>query len=168
MTDRQQLTWQQTFFKRVTRLSTAPARSSRSWVNQWSWERSTDRVVTDLRVMQMQVWGPGVAGGLLGENFSGLWEVAVVEKVGLTTCERDDEDRRVRLVIRGSAQNNSLRTDPYGRWRWRWRSRKWKGRWERLWRVQRGESKKNQTHKRMTRGWYDAHHTLSQCHVRHC
>ena len=27
--------------------------------------------------------------------------------------------------------------------------------------------KRDQTHKRMTRGWYDAHYTLSQCHVRH-
>ena len=33
--------------------------------------------------------------------------------------------------------------------------------------MQSGESKRNQTHKRMTHGWYEAHYTLSQCHVRH-
>ena len=52
----------------------------------------------------MQVRGPGVAGGLLDENFSGPSEVVVVEEVGLITCERGVVDQRARLLIRGSAQ----------------------------------------------------------------
>ena len=34
-------------------------------------------------------------------------------------CERGVVDQRVRLLIRGSAQGTSLRTDPHRRWRWR-------------------------------------------------
>ena len=52
----------------------------------------------------MQVRGPGVAGGLLDENFSGLCEVVVVKEVGLITCERGVLDQMARLLIRGSAQ----------------------------------------------------------------
>ena len=63
----------------------------------------------------MQVRGPSVAGGLLDENFSGLREVVVVEELGLITCERGVVDQRVRLLIRASAQGNSLRTDPHKR-----------------------------------------------------
>ena len=36
----------------------------------------------------MQIWGPAVAGGLLDENVSGLWDVVVVDDVGFITCER--------------------------------------------------------------------------------
>ena len=63
----------------------------------------------------MQVRGPAVAGGLLDENFTGLREVVVVEEFGLITCERGVVDKRVKLLIRGSAQGTSLRTDPRGR-----------------------------------------------------
>ena len=53
---------------------------------QWWRERSADGVVTDLRVMQVR--RPAVAGGLLDEDFSGLWDLVVVDEVGLITCER--------------------------------------------------------------------------------
>ena len=69
MTDTQRLTWQQTFFKRVTSLSTARCIFSLLG-EQWRSERSADGLVTDLRVIKVR--GPGVAGGLLEENFSGL------------------------------------------------------------------------------------------------
>ena len=36
----------------------------------------------------MQNWGPAVAGGLLDEYVSGLWDVVVVDEIGLITCER--------------------------------------------------------------------------------
>ena len=87
-----------------------------------------------------QVRGPCVSGGLLDENFSGLWEVVVVEGLGLITCERNVVDKGVRLLICGSAQGTSLRTDPHGRWRWR--SGGWSRRWDRetvksaKWRVE--------------------------------
>ena len=74
-------------------------------MNSGERERSADGVVTDLRVMQVR--GPGVAGGLLDENFNGLREVVVVEDVGLITCERGVVDQRARLLIRGSAQGFS-------------------------------------------------------------
>ena len=66
MTDRQRLTWQQTFFRRVKSLSTA------RWIlsllsEQWWRERSAEGVVIDLQVMQ--VWGRAVAGGFLD-----VWE----------------------------------------------------------------------------------------------
>ena len=47
----------------------------------------------------MQVRGPGVAGGLLDEDVSGLREVVVVEEVGLITCERGVIGQRARLLI---------------------------------------------------------------------
>ena len=76
MTDRQGLTWRQTFFKRVISLSTV--RWFFSLLNeQWWRERSADGLVTELRVMQVR--GPPVAGLLLEE---------IVEEVGLITCER--------------------------------------------------------------------------------
>ena len=101
------------------------ARQTWTWATseQWWRERSTHGVVTDFRVMPVR--GPGVAGGLLDENFSGLWEVAIVEELGLITCEKGVVDQRVRLLIRGSAQGISLRTDPHRRWR--------SGRWRRRW-----------------------------------
>ena len=85
MTDRQRLTWQYTFFRRVMSLCTA------RWIfsllsEQWWRERSADGVVIDLRVMQVR--GPAVAGGFLDDNFSGLRVVEVVEEVGLKPCER--------------------------------------------------------------------------------
>ena len=80
------------------------------------------------------------------------------------TCERGVVDQRVRLLIHGSAKGIYLRTDPHRRWRGR--SGGWSRRWERLWRVQSGESKGYQTHMRLTHGWNDAHQHLSQCHVR--
>ena len=85
MTDRQRLTWQQTFFKGVISLSTA------RWIfslpsEQWWRERHADGVVIEFQVMQ--IWGPAIAGGILDEDFSGLQDVEVVEDVGLITCER--------------------------------------------------------------------------------
>ena len=58
------------------------------------------------------------------------------------------------------------RTNPHGRWRWR--SGEWKGRWERRWRVQSGESKRGQN-KHCAWGMDDVMRTniLSQCPVRH-
>ena len=73
MTDRQRLTWQQTFFKRVISLSTA--RWFFSLLSELWWrERSADGVVTDLRVMQVR--RPRVAGLTPGEKISvvsGKW-----------------------------------------------------------------------------------------------
>ena len=65
----------------------------------------------------------------------------------------------------GSAQCNSPRTNPHGRWRWR--SGEWNGRWERRWRVQSGESKRDQN-KHCAWSMDDMMRTtiLSQCHVR--
>ena len=37
--------------------------------------------------------------------------MAIVEELGLITCETGVVDQRVRLLIRGSAQGISLRTD---------------------------------------------------------
>ena len=42
------------------------------------------------------------------------------------TCERGVVDKRVRLLIRGSAQGTSLRTDPHGRCGWRSGRMRWK------------------------------------------
>ena len=151
MTYRQRLTWQQAFVRRVISLSTA------RWIfsflsEQWWRERSADGVVIDLQVMQ--IWGPGVAGGLLDEDFSALWDLVVVDEVGLITCERSVLDQRVRLLIRWSAHRTSHRTNLHGRWRWRWRWRsgEWKGRWERRWRVQSRGSKSIKT--TTTCGWH--------------
>ena len=85
MTDRQGQPWQQTFFKRVTSLSTA--RWFFSLLNEKWWrEHFADGVVTDFRVMQVR--GHRVAGLLLEEDFSSLWVVEVVDHVGLITCGR--------------------------------------------------------------------------------
>ena len=152
MTDRKGLRWQQTCFRRVISLSTA------RWFfsllsEQWWRERSADGVVTDFRVMQVR--GPGVVGGLLDANFSGLWEVVVVEELGLITCERGVVDLRARLLIRGGAQGVLLRTDPHRRWSER--SRGWSRRWERQMKSAKRGSKRDQAHRRMTHGRYDAH-----------
>ena len=87
MTDRQGLSWQQTFFKRVISLSSV------RWFfsllsEQWWRERSADGLVVEFRVKQVQ--GYRVAGLLLEENFSCLWVVEIVKDVGLITCERGD------------------------------------------------------------------------------
>ena len=111
----------------------------------------------------MQVRGPGVAGGLLDENFSGLWEVVVVEEVGLITCERCVVGPRVRLLIRQSAQGILLRQHPHGRWSER--SGGWSRRWERQVESAKRGSKRDQTHRCMKHGWYAAHKHLSQCRV---
>ena len=100
MTDRRRLTGRQTFVKRVISLSTA------RWFfsllsEQWWRERSADGVVTDFRVMQVRKFG--VARRLLDENFSGLWDVVVVEELGLITSERRCWPK-ARLLIHGSAQ----------------------------------------------------------------
>ena len=71
------------------------------------------------------------------------------------TCERSVVDQSVRLLIHGSAKGIYLRTDPHRRWRGR--SGGWSRRWERLWRVQSGESQRYRTHMRLTHGWNDAH-----------
>ena len=63
----------------------------------------------------MQVRGPSVAGRLLDEDFSGLLDMVVVEDFGLITCERSAVGQSAQLLIRGSAQGTSLRTDPHGR-----------------------------------------------------
>ena len=65
MTDRQGLTWQQTFFKRVISLS------STRWFfsllgEQWGRERSADGLVTEFRVKQVR--GHRVAGLLLAKG----------------------------------------------------------------------------------------------------
>ena len=129
MTDRQRLTWQQTFFKRVISLS--PARWFFSLLSeQWWRERSADGVVTDLRVMQVR--GPRVAGWLLDENFSCLWVVVVVEEVGLITCEKCVVGQRPRLLIGRSARGILLRQHPHGRGKsGNQSSEGWFGRWER-------------------------------------
>ena len=90
-----------------------------------------------------------------------------INEAAAKRCERGVVDKRVRLLIRGSAQGTSLRTDPH--WKWRWRSGGWSRRWERLWRVQSGESQriKNAQPHETWMGWH-AHYALSQCHVRHC
>ena len=120
MTDRQRLTWQQTFFRRVISLSTA--RWFFSLLNeQWWRDRSADGVVTDLRVMQER--GPGVAGGLLGGNFSSLWVVEVVEGCwarnlweGRCSAKRPDSSVGSGILLlwrphggRGSAQSSGRR-----------------------------------------------------------
>ena len=92
MTDRQRLTWHQTFFKRVISLSTA--RWFFSLLNeQWWRERSADGLVTELRVTHVR--GHRVA---VEEDFS-LWVVEVVDHVGLITCERGVVGPRARLLI---------------------------------------------------------------------
>ena len=126
MTDRQGLTWQQTFFKRVISLSSV------RWFfsllsEQWWGERSADGVVTDLRVMQVR--GHRVAGLLLEEDFSGHWVVEIVEEAGLITCERGVIGQRARLLIGRSAQVILLRGHPHGRGKGRksrFRKKKWK------------------------------------------
>ena len=163
MTDRQPLTWQQTFFKRVISLSTA------RWFfsllsEQWWRERSADGVVTDLRVMQVR--GPRVAGLFLEENVSGLWVVEIIEEVGLITCKRGVIAQRARLLIGRSAQGILLRRHPHGRGKGRSQSSGgWSGRWERQMKSAKRGSKRDQTLSRMTHGWDDAHKHLSQCRV---
>ena len=60
----------------------------------------------------MQVRGPGVAGGLLDEDSSGLRHLVVVDQVGLITCERIVLGQSAWLLIRGSARGTSRRTNP--------------------------------------------------------
>ena len=172
MTDRRRLTWQQAFVTRVINLSTA------RWIfsllgEQWWRERSADGVVINLQVMQ--AWGPAVAGGLLDEDFSGLWDLVVVDEVGLIICEKIVLGQSAWLLIRVSAHGTSHRTNPHGRWRWR--TGEWKGRWERRWRVQSRGSKsirsKSTTKRMMT--WRDARKTpwanvtcdIEMCAVKH-
>ena len=69
MTDKQGLSWQQTFFKRVIRLSSV--RWFFSLLNeQCCRERSADGLVVEFRVKQVR--GQRVAGLPLEEDFSGL------------------------------------------------------------------------------------------------
>ena len=101
VTDRQGLTWQETFFKRVISLSTV------RWffsllIEQWWRERFSDGLVTELRVMQVPKHH--VAGLLLEEDFSGLWVLEIVEEVGLVTCESGVIGQRARLLSWRSAQ----------------------------------------------------------------
>ena len=167
MTDRQGLTWQQTFFKRVISLS--QVRWFCSLLNeQWWRERPADGVVTELRVMQVR--GPCVAGLLLVENFSGLWVVVVVEEVGLTTCGRLIIGQRARLLIGRSAQGILLRWSPHGRGKGRSQSSGgWSGRWERhteenkVKKKERTDNHSGSWHM----GWDDAHKHLSQCGITH-
>ena len=96
MTDRQGLTWQQTYFKRVISLSTT------CWFfsllnEQWWRERSADGLVTELRVMQVR--GHRVAGLLLEEDFSSLWVVEVVDHVGPITYGRSSIGQRARVLF---------------------------------------------------------------------
>ena len=79
------------------------------------------------------------------------------------TCERGVIGQRARLLIGRSAQGILLRQHPHGRGSKR--SGGWSRRWERQMKSAKRGSKRDQTHRRMTHGWYDAHKHLSQCRV---
>ena len=100
MTDRRRLTWRQTFFKRVVSLSMAGCFFS-LLSEQWWRERSADGIVIEVQIMRVQ--GPVVAGGLLDEYISSLWDVEVV---GLITCERIVLGQGAKVLIRKSAQGS--------------------------------------------------------------
>ena len=84
-------------------------------------------------------------------------------------CERGVIDQKTRLLSGRSAQGILLRGHPHGRGKSRSRgSGRGSGRWERQWRVQRGDRRENkQSLRRLTHGWDDAHHHLSQRGVTH-
>ena len=104
VTDRRRLTGRQTFVRRVISLFTA--RCIFSFLSEQCWkENSSDDENIDLRVKQ--VCGLAVTGGLLDEDFSGHWDVVVVDEFGLFTCERIVVGQSAKLLIRGRAQCTS-------------------------------------------------------------
>ena len=139
MTGGRRQTKRWTFFLRVTNLSTA--RCIFSLLTQWWKGRSVDGVVIDLQVLE--VWGPAVAGGLLDEDFSGLWDLVAVDEVGLITCERCVVDQKVRLFCHEThkgfiSESTKLR-------RWNERSRRCIGKWLRQMKSAK-EGSKRQAH----------------------
>ena len=105
MTDRQRLTWQQTFLKESAKLVYGPpVLLPPEWT---AVKRALCRWCSH-RTHGMRVRGPHVAGWLVDENVSGLWVVEFVEELELITCEKRVVDQSVRLLIRGSAQGISL------------------------------------------------------------
>ena len=142
MTDRQRLTWLQTFFRRVISLSKAPLvllapewtvvkRALCRWCSHWFSSHASSRAWCRWRT-------PG------WRCQQSLLDVVVVEDVGLIV--RGVLSAKVPTSSFAEAHRGllSLRTDPHGRWRWR--SGKWKGRWEGRWRVQNGEVRTNAAH----------------------
>ena len=98
------------------------------------------------------------------KNFSCLWEVVVVE-VGLITCERSVVDQRARLLIRGSAQEVQLRTDPHRRWSEK--SGGWSRRWERQMKsAKRGSKREIKNTGAWNMDGMTRTNNLSQCRVR--
>ena len=85
VTDRQGLTWQQTFFKRVISLYTAPLGLL---APEWT-----------VVMIALCRWGHRVARLLLEEDFSSLWVVEVVDHVGLITCGGGSFGQSARLLI---------------------------------------------------------------------
>ena len=168
MTDRQGLTWQQTFFKRVMNLSAV--RWFCSLLNeQWWRERAADGLVTELRVMQ--VLGHRVAGLVLEEDFSGVWVVEIVEEVGLMTCERSVIGQKAKLLNWRSAQGMLLRWSQHGiemvEVKVQEEEVEDRERERRNGEQSEGRRENTQPLKRMTHGWDDAHQHLSQCGMTH-
>ena len=102
-TDRQVLSWQQPFFKRVISLSSVRWFFS-SLNEQWWRERSADGLVAEFRVKQVR--GHHVAGLLLEEDLSSLWVVI--------TCERGVFGQGTRLLIWRRASGILPRWQPHG------------------------------------------------------
>ena len=95
-----------------------------------------------------------------------LWFVFPWRTVTIRSCERSVIGQRVRLLIERSAQAILPRRHPHGRGKGRSQSSGgWSGRWERQMKSAKRRSERDQTLRRMTHGWDDAHKHLSQCRV---
>ena len=89
MTDRQRLTWQQTFFKGVISLSSL--RWFFSLLNeQWWRQRFPDCLIVEFSVKQVQVHRDFLVGGIREDDFGSLRIVEVVKELGLVTCQRGE------------------------------------------------------------------------------
>ena len=125
----------------------------------WRGEHSATGVDTDLPIKQVR--GLCVAGGLLDEDFNCLWDLVIVEKILLMTFDRDVIGQKTKTPHGEKVHKRSC-SDPI---------HMEQEKLEII--IQKDERedgknmsvKRDQTHKRMTRGWDDAHKNLSQCCV---
>ena len=155
------LRWQQTFFMRVTSLSSV--RWFFSLLNeQWWRERFSDGLIVEIRVTQVRGLRIYVAGFILEDHRRSLWAVEVVKELGLITCGRSAFCQGARLL--GWRRRRGYL--PWRCWHWRWNAgqstgRVWKGRGKR--RRETGEGKTRRERQRtlkhtswMTWRWNEA------------
>ena len=131
-------------------ISLSPARSSRSWVN--SGEESALPMVSSLISVSCK-YEVSCRWLTPGWKFRGVWEVVVVEEVGLVTCEG-------RYWPKGQTPHWAKCTGDLAPATSTWKrkggsqsSGGWSGRWERQMKSAKRGSKRDQTHNQAHNTW---------------